>query len=84
MTDRDMPAQVDWDDYSELHRKDDGGGVLSGFKQVRHGTLAEMVRFVSHLPEDEQRQYAIERRGGNRLDAGAIVALSRRADFPAG
>ena len=43
---------VDWNDFSELHKADDGGGVLSSLKAVRQGKLAELVHFVASLPED--------------------------------
>ena len=72
-----------WDDSASLHRSDDGGGLLGGFKAVRHGTLAELVRFVRSLPEHEQQDYAIEKAGDHRLGIGEILALSRRSDFPA-
>ena len=71
-----------WDDYSALHRSDDGGGLLSDMKAVRHGTLAELVRFVVSLPESEREHYVIEKLGDHRLGIGEILALSRRADFP--
>ena len=84
MSEQDGTQAVDWNDFAELHRKDDGGGLLSRFKQVKKGTLAELVRFVSHLPDDEQANYAIEKYGDHRLDIGEILMLSRRADLPPG
>jgi hypothetical protein len=73
---------ANWDDHAALHRINDGGGVLSDLKAVRHGTLAELVRFVASLPENEQPLYTIEKAGDHRLGVGEILALSRRADFP--
>lgn len=73
-----------WDDTASLHRSDDGGGVLSDFKSVRRGTLAELIRFVLTLPESERHRYAIEKSGDHRLSIGEILALSRRSDFPLG
>ena len=78
----DLPP-VDWDDFSELHMKDDGGGVLSSLKAIRQGTLAELVRFVSRLPEEERNRYIIEKSGDHTFGAGEIMMLSRRPDFPA-
>ena len=72
-----------WNDASSLHRSDDGGGVLSGLKSVRHGTLAELIRFILTLPESERGKYEIEKSGDHRLSNGEIIALSQRADFPA-
>lgn len=71
-----------WDDYAALHRSNDGGGLLSDLKAVRHGSLAELIRFVVSLPDDEQGDYTIEKAGDHRLGIGEILALSRRSDFP--
>lgn len=73
---------IDWDDPSSLHRGDDGGGVLHDLKTIRHGTLAELVRFVLTLPEGQRPRYAIQKSGDHRLSIGEILALSRRPDFP--
>lgn len=75
---------IDWDDPSSLHRGDDGGGVLHGLKAVRHGGLADLIRFVLTLPEDERPRYVIDKSGDHRLAIGEILALARRPDFPKG
>jgi hypothetical protein len=77
-------SRIDWDDPSSLHRGDDGGGLLHDLKTLRHGTLAELIRFVLTLPEEQQPRYAIEKSGDHRLSIGEILALSRRPDFPKG
>lgn len=74
---------VDWDDYATLHVKGEGAGVLSGFRSVRSGTLLELVRFVASLPESEQGDYVIQKAGDHLLQAGEIVGLARRDDYPA-
>ena len=73
---------VEWSDHSELHRKDDGGGILSSFKAVRQGTLAQMVKFVASLPEEERGDYVIEKSGDHRLELIEIMALASRPDLP--
>lgn len=73
---------VDWNDAASLHRSNDGGGLLSEFKSVRHGSLVELIRFVLTLPEEDRSNYVIEKAGDHRLRLGEILALSRRADFP--
>ncbi len=73
---------IDWDDSAELHKRGDGGGVLDGFKSIRRGTLAELVRFVMSLPEAEHANYVIDKSGDHRFQPGEIAALARRADFP--
>ena len=78
----DSPS-IEWNDAASLHRSNDGGGLLSELKAVRHGTLAELIHFVMTLPESERANYVIEKAGDHRLSAGEILALSRRPDFPA-
>ncbi len=82
MSDSVGSTHVEWNDFSELHVKDDGGGLLSGLKAIRQGTLADLVHFVASLPAEERDQYIIEKSGDHRLDAGEILMLSRRPDFP--
>lgn len=74
---------IDWNDQSTLHLKEDGSGVLNGFKSIRGGTLAELIRFVLTLPESEQPRYVIEKSGDRTLSIGDILSLARRPDFPA-
>ena len=71
-----------WDDHASLHRSNDGGGLLSDLKAARHGTLAELIRFVMNLPEAEQEGYVIDKSGDHRLTIGDIRRLYRKADFP--
>jgi hypothetical protein len=80
---RDTSGGPVWNSPATLHRNDDGGGVLGGFKAVRSGTLADLVRFVMSLPEGERADYAIEKEGDHRLQLVEIAALARRLDFPA-
>jgi hypothetical protein len=74
-------VHFDWDDGAELHRRSDGG-LLSGFKALRRGDLAELIRFVMHLPEAERRDYVIAKAGDHRLEWPEITALAARPDFP--
>ncbi|MCB2079350.1 MAG: hypothetical protein KDE55_16850 [Novosphingobium sp.] len=76
------PHGVEWNDSAELHKREDGGGVLHRFKTVRRGTLAELIRFVMNHPEAERADYVIEKSGDHRLTPGEIAALARRDDFP--
>lgn len=73
---------VDWGHSAELHKRQDGGGLLYRFKTIRRGTLAELIDFVMDLPESEQGDYAIQKDGDHRLEIGEIRALFRRSDFP--
>lgn len=73
--------QSDWDDAATLHQRTDGG-VLSAFRAIRSGTLADLVRQVMTLPPDERRNYAIEKAGDHRFEWREIEALAARGDFP--
>jgi hypothetical protein len=82
MSDPANPTHVEWNDFSELHEKRDGGGLFSGLKAIRQGTLADLVHFVVSLPEADREQYVIEKSGDHQLDLGEIMRLSRRPDYP--
>ena len=72
---------IDWDDAAALHRGNDDG-VLAELTAVRHGTLAELIRYVAALPEEDRVGYSIQKAGDHRLNLGEIMVLSRRSDFP--
>lgn len=74
---------VNWEAYCTLHQADDGGGLLDATKAIRHGSLAELVRYVMLLPEEKRTQLVIEKAGDHRLAYGEVSALARREDFPA-
>jgi len=73
---------IDWDDRAALHRADDGQGLFDGAKALRRGTLAELVRHVMTLPEEERQDYVIQKAGDRKLDMAEIAALAERQDFP--
>lgn len=75
---------IGWNDAAELHKCEDGGGLFHRFLTIRRGTVAELIRFVMSLPEDDQPNYAIDKSGDHRLNIGEIRTLHRRADFPGG
>ena len=82
MTDSANLRPVNWDAFSELHVKGDGGGLFSSMKAIRQGKLVDLVRFVASLPEQEREHYVIEKGGDHSFDANEIMMLSRRSDFP--
>lgn len=71
-----------WDDRAALHLKGDGDGVLDAMKAIRRGTFAEMIRYLTLLPEEERGRYVIEKAGDREYSAEEAIALSRREDFP--
>ena len=75
-------SSIGWNDAAELHKCEDGGGLFHRLKTLRRGTLAELVRFVMSLPDEQQQDYAIEKEGDHQLRIGEIRSLARRADFP--
>lgn len=74
--------KINWDDHASLHRRGDGEGLLSGFKLLRQGTLAELVTFVCRMPEADRANYVILKSGDRRLEIAEIAALAKRPDFP--
>jgi hypothetical protein len=71
-----------WDEVATLHRREDGGGLLHGFKVLRKGTLAELARYVAALPEAERGHYMIEKPGDREYHWREVMALVKRPDFP--
>lgn len=76
------PERFHWEDSAELHKCADGGGLFHNLKVIRRGSVADLIRFVMSLPEDEQDDYAIQKDGDRMFRIGEIRALSRRSDFP--
>jgi hypothetical protein len=76
------PGAVSWSDNATLHRAADGGGLLHGFKSIRKGTLAELVRYVAALPEGERTHYMIEKAGDRQYQPHEILKLAKRPDLP--
>jgi len=73
---------IGWNDCATLHRRQDGGGLLHGFKAIRKGTLAQLVRALALLPAEERAHYMIEKAGDRQYHPDEIMALGRRPDFP--
>ena len=74
-------AAIAWDDAAALHRAGDEG-VLSELTALRHGKLADLIRYIALLPAAEQGQYVVERSGDHRLTTEEVLELYARADFP--
>ena len=74
---------IEWDDRAALHRIDDGRGVFDGGTALQRGTFAEMVRYLSLLPEEDRNKYLIEKAGDREYSAAEALDLSQRDDFPA-
>lgn len=75
-------AQVAWSDQASIRRRESGGGVLHAMQTLHTGTLAEMVAMVRNMPEQERREFVIQKAGDRVLDPDAIMALAAREDFP--
>lgn len=76
------PGGIEWDARASIHRYDDGGGVFDAMKAINHGSLAEMVKLISAMPEARRADYVIQKSGDRRLGPGEIMALAKRDDFP--
>ena len=73
---------IAWDDRAALQLADCESGVLDGAKDLRRGTLAELIGQVMAYPAEDRGRYVIEKLGDRRLDRAEIEALAARADFP--
>jgi hypothetical protein len=73
---------IDWDDRASIHRKDDGDGLLDAFKGLHRGSLAEMVRLIRNMPEENRGDFVIQKAGDRKLEPDEIMALAEREDFP--
>ena len=74
---------IEWTDHATIHEKDDGQGLFDAFKSLHSGSLAQMVRMVSQMPEGEREKYVIQKAGDHQLGTAEIMALAGRDDFPA-
>lgn len=78
------PADLgtDWDDRAEIHRHDDGRGLLDGAKGVHDGTFLEMIRLMMAMAPEERREYAIQKLGDRMFTANEVEAIAARPDYP--
>lgn len=72
---------IEWDRPCTLHHAGEEG-VLADLKAARHGTLADLVRYVALLSESARKGIEIGVAGDHRLPVHEIMALYNRADFP--
>ncbi|QWC55765.1 hypothetical protein F7D01_00505 [Erythrobacter sp. 3-20A1M] len=71
-----------WDDAAALHEADDGQGVLDSAKALRRGSFADMIRYLTRLPEEEREKYVIQKAGDRQYTADEAEGLAARPDFP--
>ena len=76
-----LPDGIEWNQDASLHHPGDGG-LLSELKALRHGKLADLIRYIALLPDAQRSQYEIERTGHHRIKAEEAMALYNHADFP--
>lgn len=71
-----------WNDRAEIHRKDDGRGVLDGAKDVHDGTFLEMVKLMMMMTPEERQGHVIQKLGDRMFTVGEIEAIAARSDYP--
>lgn len=78
------PAElgIAWDDRAEIHKKDDGQGVLDGAKGLHDGTFLEMVKLMMAMAPEERRDHVIQKLGDRMYAPTEIEAIANRSDFP--
>lgn len=72
-----------WSDHATVIRRDVAGSILHGFARLNSGAFADMVRLVSRMSAADRAELVIEKEGDRAYSGDEVVALSRRADFPA-
>lgn len=74
---------VDWDAAATVHERDDAGSEMYfEFKTLASGTLAEMVRFVCGMPNEDRARVVLDSAGRPTMAVTDIMALAARPDFP--
>ena len=67
---------------AEIHRKDDGQGLLDGAKGLHDGSFLEMVKLMMSMAPEERRGHVIQKLGDRMYDAGEVEAIAARGDYP--
>ena len=73
---------IAWDDRAEIHRKDDGRGVLDGAKAVHDGSFLEMIKLMMAMSPDERHKHVIQKLGDRMYSAGEVETIAARGDYP--
>lgn len=73
---------IEWDDRAALHLKSQSDGVLNKATALRRGSFAELIAQMMAMPEEERRQYVIEKAGDREFGPDEIAELSRHPSFP--
>tara|TARA_B100001765_G_scaffold194379_1_gene143262 strand:- start:265 stop:537 length:273 start_codon:yes stop_codon:yes gene_type:complete len=78
------PAEggIAWDDRAEIHRKDDGQGLLDGAKGLYDGTFAQMIKLMMAMTPEERSAHCIQKLGDRMYTAGDVEAIAARPDYP--
>jgi ribulose bisphosphate carboxylase small subunit len=76
-----LPHGIEWDQDATLHQAGDAG-VLAELKVLRHGHLADLIRYIALLPAAQREQYEIERTGHHRIKAEEAMELYNHPGFP--
>lgn len=78
------PAEggISWDDRAEIHRHDDGQGLLDGAKGLHDGTFAQMVKLMMAMSPEERRDHVIQKLGDRMYTPAEVEAISTRSDYP--
>ena len=77
-------GETAWKDRASLHRVDDGNGLFDSAKGVRSGTFAEVIHYLTLLPEADRDRYVIHKAGDREYSVAEALDLAARDDFPGG
>jgi hypothetical protein len=74
---------IDWNAKAVLQQRDDAGSdMFVAFDTVAQGTVAEMAARALAMPPHDRARLVLDVSGLGMLNAGQIVALGERPDYP--
>ena len=73
---------IAWDDRAEIHRADDGQGLLDGGKGLYSGTFGDMVKLMMAMAPEERAEHVIQKLGDRMYRPSEIETLAAQPEYP--
>lgn len=77
-----LSGEAAWQDRATIVPSKQAQQMDGGIPLMR-GSFAEMIRHLSHLPDEERQGYVIQKAGDRAYSAEEAMALASSPDFPA-
>lgn len=72
-----------WEDRASIVAAGPDAPLGEGGATLMRGSFAEMIRHITHMPENERRNYIVRKAGDRIYTAEEAVALAGAPNFPA-